>query len=195
MVDRKREKLIHAMVFFITKTKHCYTLKLLKLLYFFDFQHFKETGRSVTGMEYFAWKMGPVPTSLYEEIKNRTKLNKFFNFIPEKFFDSEFKKENATRFVPKLKFDESLFSKREMRIMNHLIFLYKDVISKNMTEASHDKKSPWYKVFKTEKKPQQYIPYEYILNNSPESISKDFAKELANDDKAMEQTFDSVNTF
>lgn len=194
MVDRKREKLIHAMVFFTTKTKNCYTLKLLKLLYFFDFQHFKETGRSVTGMEYFAWKMGPVPTSLYEEIKNRINLKKFFKFIPEKSFDPEFTKDNVVRFVPKVKFDESLFSKREMRIMGELILLYKDVIAKDMTKASHDKKSPWYKVFKKEQKPQQLIPYEYILDNSPESISKDFAKELANDDKEMEQAFDSFST-
>ena len=194
MVDRKREKLIHAMVFFTKKTKYCYTLKLLKLLYFFDFQHFKETGRSVTGMEYFAWPMGPVPTSLYEEIKNRINLKKFFKFIPEKSFDSEFTKDNVVRFVPKVTFDESLFSKREMRIMNQLIFLYKDVLAKNMTKAIHDRKGPWYKVFTKENKPQQLIPYEYILDNSPESISKDFAKELANDDKEMEQNFDSFST-
>lgn len=182
------------MVFFTTKTKNCYTLKLLKLLYFFDFQHFKETGRSVTGMEYFAWKMGPVPTSLYEEIKNRINFKKIFKFIPEKSFDPEFTKDNVVRFVPQITFDESLFSKREMRIMENLIFLYKNVIAKDMTEASHDKKSPWYRVFKKEKKPQQLIPYEYILDNSSESISKDFAKELANDDKEMEQAFDSFST-
>jgi hypothetical protein len=26
-----------------------------------DFTHFRETGRSVTGLDYQAWKMGPVP--------------------------------------------------------------------------------------------------------------------------------------
>lgn len=183
------------MVFFITKTKYCYTLKLLKLLYFFDFQHFKETGRSVTGMEYFAWPMGPVPTSLYEELKNRTKLKKFFSFIPEKFLDSEFTREKAVRLRPKLNFDKSLFSKREIRIMNELIELYKDITAKDMTKASHDRGRPWYKVFKEEKKPQQLIPYEYILDDSSKSVSKDFARELADDDKAMEQMFGSSSTF
>lgn len=46
---------------------------------------------------------------------------KIFNFIPEKFFDSEFTKDKAVRFVPKIEFDESLFSKREVRIMKDLI--------------------------------------------------------------------------
>ncbi|EQD63619.1 hypothetical protein B1B_06949, partial [mine drainage metagenome] len=39
----------------------------MKLLYLLDFEHFRQTGYSVTGMEYHAWKMGPVPTDLFEE--------------------------------------------------------------------------------------------------------------------------------
>ena len=190
MIDRKREKLIHAMVFFTTKTKHCYIVKLLKLLHFLDFRHFKETGRSVTGLDYFAWPMGPVPKNLYKDIKDQKPLEKFFSFLPEQF------NENVFRFVPKIRFDKSLFSKREMRIMNELIDIYKGITADNMTKASHEKKqSPWHKVFNEEKKPQQIIPYEYILDGSPESVSKDFAKELADDDKAMEQMFDSSSTF
>ena len=190
MISRQNEKLIHAMVFFIKKTKHCYTLKLLKLLYFFDFQHFKETGRSVTGMEYFAWPMGPVPKSLYEEIKKQTKLKKFFKFIPQGFLDPEFS-DKTIKLSPKIEFDERLFSKREIHIMNDLVLIYKDVKAKNITEASHDKKSPWYKVFKKENRKQQIIPYEYILDDSSNSVSKDFVKELADEDKEMEQMFGS----
>ncbi len=35
-------------------------IKLLKLLYSLDFCHFKQTGMSVTGIDYFAWEMGLV---------------------------------------------------------------------------------------------------------------------------------------
>ena len=62
-----REKLIHAIVFFAKKTRHCGKTKLFKLLYLLDFDHFRETGRSVTGLKYYAGEMGPVPVALAEE--------------------------------------------------------------------------------------------------------------------------------
>ena len=36
-------------------------LKLMKLLYYFDFDFFEEYGRSVTGDEYLRFENGPVP--------------------------------------------------------------------------------------------------------------------------------------
>ena len=182
------------MVFFIKKTKHCYKLKLFKLLYFLDFNHFKETGRAVTGLEYFAWPMGPVPNSLYDKINKQMELKKFFKFIPESFLDPDFKKDKVIRIIPKVKFNKKLFSKRELRIMENLIYLYKDIKSKDMTEISHDRKGPWYKVFKKENKPQKEIPYEYILDNSSQSILIEEAKEISQESKAMENTFGSTSS-
>jgi uncharacterized phage-associated protein len=40
----------------------------MKLLYFLDFIHFKQTGKCVTGLDYYAWKRGPVPKKLFDEI-------------------------------------------------------------------------------------------------------------------------------
>src|SRR5471030_2891987 len=68
LIDRSREKLINAIIYFADNTNSCGKTKLFKLLYFLDFEHFYQTGRSVTGMEYFAWRMGPVPVALYDEI-------------------------------------------------------------------------------------------------------------------------------
>ena len=177
------------MVFFIKKTKYCYKLKLFKLLYFLDFEHFRQTGRTVTGLKYFAWPMGPVPKSLYEELSNSKEIKKFFNIIPENYFDPELKNDKVFRLVPRLKFDKSLFSRREIEIMDKLVDLYKDTQSKDMTEISHDRQGPWYKVFKTEKKPQGVIPYEYILDDSYESISKGEAEEIAKEDDEMKKNF------
>ena len=64
-----RDKLINSIIYLVNNVSHCGKVKLFKLLYFLDFEHYNQTGRSVTGMEYFAWKMGPVPTELYEEIE------------------------------------------------------------------------------------------------------------------------------
>ena len=190
MIDRKNEKLIHAMVFFIKKTKHCYKLKLFKLLYFLDFEHFKRTGRSVTGLEYFAWKMGPVPNKLYDKIKSPDELKKFFTFVPERYFDSDFKNDKVIRLNPKINFDKSLFSKREFFIMDRLVHLYENLKSKDMTKISHNRRGPWYKVFRKENKPQQIIPYEYVLDGSPDSISIEEAKEIRRDCEEMNSMFD-----
>jgi Antitoxin SocA-like, Panacea domain len=64
LISRNREKLINVVVYFASNTRHCGKVKLFKLLYLLDFTHFRETGRSVTGLDYRAWKMGPVPLEL-----------------------------------------------------------------------------------------------------------------------------------
>lgn len=189
MIDRKKEKLIHAMIFFIKETKYCYKLKLFKLLYFLDFNHFKQTGKTVTGLEYFAWPMGPVPSSLYEEINNPINIKKFFKIIPEKKFSPDFPKDKALKFIPKIEFDKFLFSKREIEIMDQLVELYKNIKSKDMSQISHKTGGPWDRVFNKDKNKQGFIPYEYILDNSPNSISKEEAKEIAQEDDEMKKMF------
>src|SRR5436190_1617210 len=67
--DRKREKLVNAALYFAQNTEHFGLVKLFKLLYFLDFEHYKDIGRSVTGLEYEAWEQGPVPAKLNREIK------------------------------------------------------------------------------------------------------------------------------
>ena len=67
LINSERQKLIHAIIYFASNTRACSKIKMFKLLYFLDFEHFKTTGRSVTGLKYSAWKFGPVPTSLVSE--------------------------------------------------------------------------------------------------------------------------------
>lgn len=68
LITHEREKMIQAIIYFAQNTHYCGKTKLFKLLYFLDFEHYKITGRSVTGLKYSAWKMGSVPTALYEEL-------------------------------------------------------------------------------------------------------------------------------
>jgi len=44
LIDHDREKLLNAVVYFVKETKHCGVTKLVKLLYYLDFFHFKEAG-------------------------------------------------------------------------------------------------------------------------------------------------------
>jgi uncharacterized phage-associated protein len=70
IIDHSREKLLNLIAYFVKHTKNCKKTKLFKLLYYADFRHFKETGRSITGLKYFAWQWGPVPKELYAEMEH-----------------------------------------------------------------------------------------------------------------------------
>ncbi len=96
-----REKQINAVIYFARNTKICGKTKLMKLLYFLDFKHFKQTGKSVTGLNYFAWRMGPVPRELFDEINSGMKpdlakaieieaIEKFQKIHPRQHFNSDF---------------------------------------------------------------------------------------------------------
>ncbi len=186
IINRGNERLIHAIVFFTINTNHCYALKLLKLLYFLDFEHFKQTGASVTGQKYFAWKMGPVPKKLYNEIEKPAKIVRFFQVV-----QNEREGLKSTQLYPKIGFKKGLFSKRQIKIMNELAREYKNIKSKDMTSASHKENSAWDKVFNKENKKNGLIPYEYALDDSKKSISKDMAKELERENKGLENFFGS----
>jgi hypothetical protein len=52
LINHEREKLIQSVIYFAKNTEFCGKVKLFKLLYFLDFEHYKMTGRSVTGLKY-----------------------------------------------------------------------------------------------------------------------------------------------
>ena len=88
IVLHDREKLVNAIIFFAENTKFCGKIKLIKLLYLLDFSHFRATGLSVTGLEYHAWKLGPVPIDVYQEWDAPAPdLAAAIDIVPEKVID------------------------------------------------------------------------------------------------------------
>lgn len=149
LISREREKLIEATKFFVANTKYCGLIKLFKLLYFLDFTHFRQTGRSVTGLEYSALPRGPVPEDLYREIKNKHEVDGILKV--EEYLEVE--TENGKAFRPakitfKGKYNADFFSRRELRIMEHLAFVFKEVTAEQISDVSHLKGMPWHKTKK-----------------------------------------------
>ena len=159
MVSREREKLINAIVYFAENTKYCGKIKLIKLLYLLDSEHFRQTGRSVTGMEYRAWKMGPVPFELYQEWDDpESDLASAIDIVPEKVID--YTREQA---VPKVAFDDSHFTPRELRIMEKLAAQLRESYSKPMIGMTHAELGPWAKIWDNGKGNDERIPYSLAL--------------------------------
>ena len=176
-----REKLLNAIVYFANHTKSCGKTKLYKLLYYLDFTHFKETGRSVTGLEYFAWERGPAPRQLHNELENPPSDLK--NYIAVIKTSGAFVSIKA-----KKKFDGKYFTKREMRLLEQLCLIFRDAKADDMVEASHLPNQPW-DTTKNEKGMYALIDLFLALDTSPESITKEEAKERISDRGQIEAAF------
>ncbi|MCG8056380.1 MAG: SocA family protein [Candidatus Thiodiazotropha endolucinida] len=163
LIDRSREKLINAIIYFVQNTKYCGKTKLFKLLYFLDFEHFSITGRSVTGLDYYAWPKGPVPVEIFDEIDSPKETLKDAVQVSKK---KAFNGKVMNNIVPIRKFSAEHFSKRELKLLEALSKEYSDSYAENMIEATHLENLPWHQVYEVKGLKQQIIPYDLALKKS-----------------------------
>lgn len=180
IITHHREKLINAIIYFAKNTKYCGKTKLMKLLYFLDFWHFKQTGQSVTGMEYFTWERGPVPKDLFNELDDmKTDLKAGISIVTY---------ENFQKIVAKKKFNDEHFSNREKKLLKDIADIFKDVRADNISEISHLKNAPWYKTLQ-DKGPWQKIDYLLSIDDMEGSLSYEEAKERMEEISEMHRVF------
>jgi uncharacterized phage-associated protein len=174
-----REKLLHAIIFFTKETRHCHKLKIFKLLFFLDFELYRQTGRTVTGLEYFAWKMGPVPRKLFEEFgRPLADMDRALSLRTESGSDPGFS-DGRLHIAARIRFDEQRFTRRELDTMAQLAEIYRDATGDQMRAASHDgghaHGRPWHEIYEVRNQPQELIPYSLALDSRPDSISSEQA--------------------
>lgn len=166
-VSREREKLINAIVYFLRATKHCHTLKLFKLLNFADFEHFRQKGRTITGLEYRALPKGPVPTALFEELKRggdkdlRMAVGLFD--IKDEITDDLLRRD----LKPRAEFEGKWFTKRELQILERVAEFFRDLLAEDMSEFSRAKRGPWATVYNGGKGKGAVIPPDLSLGVEP----------------------------
>jgi uncharacterized phage-associated protein len=171
LVDFSREKLINAIIFFLKKTKFCGKIKLFKLLYFLDFLHFKQTAKSVTGLRYFVWGMGPVPKDLFFELNNPGDDLAKCVYIPK-----ETPANGLFNMKPRCNFDNKYFTPREIRLMEQLAYIFKDTKANDMSDVSHLPNMPWDKTIRT-KGEKAEIDYLLALDDQKDSLSLEEVRE------------------
>ncbi|HBG92403.1 MAG: hypothetical protein A3J81_05715 [Nitrospirae bacterium RIFOXYB2_FULL_43_5] len=180
-ISHHREKLLNAIIYFANNTKYCGKTKLYKLLFYLDFTHFKETGHSVTELDYFVWEHGPAPKNLHKEFAQQPKdIQEHVTLIgsSDSFIGVKARK----------KFDEKHFTKRELRILKNLCDIFRDAKAEHMVEASHEIDKPWDITNKTNGM-HALIDYFLALDNSPGEITKEEAKERIRDKEQLESAF------
>jgi uncharacterized phage-associated protein len=156
-----RTRLKNAIVFFAEHTEACGKIKLFKLLYMFDFEHFRQTGKSATGLHYEAWKLGPVPVELnkqWHELKSGRSDS--IEIVPEKQVDHT---RETVKLRPGVTFDDGDFTPRQIRILQSLCDKYLDVRSQKIIDVTHEQNGAWDKIWAGGKGNFSTIPYELAI--------------------------------
>jgi uncharacterized phage-associated protein len=168
-----REKLLNAVIFFAAHTQGCGKTKLFKLLYLLDFEHFKATGRSVTGLDYYAWELGPVPVRLNGELDEPSgDLFEAITIQPEQVVNFQ-----RLTVVPKRSFDPSHFSSRELRLLEQIAASYSLANATDMIDVTHAENGAWDKVWRDGAGQNQLINYALALEGVPDRARVEHAAE------------------
>lgn len=178
---RHREKLINAALYFAAHTRHCGKIKLIKLLYLLDFEHYRQTGASVTGLEYRAMKMGPVPLDLYQEWDAlEPDFAAAIDIVPERVLD--YVRESVH---PKRPFDDSHFSRRELRLMATLAERFCEDYSQPMINITHAERGPWAAIWDNGHGKLERIPYALAIR--PDDPHAEAVRDAAAEREAIRQ--------
>lgn len=171
----EREKLLNAIIYFAQNTKYCGKTKLFKLLFLLDFEHYKLTGRSVTGSQYRAIQLGPVPSGFFEEFDAPAEdLLSAVEITPTQMGGYPMQ-----MIVPRRGFDHSHFSKRELRLMETIASAHKSKSAQQLVGLTHEENGVWDRVYAEGAGAYELIPYELALDDENAQVIIEKAKEYA----------------
>jgi len=131
------EKLKNMVLYLVKRLDGVLKVKLNKLLWYCDFLHFKETSISITGTQYVRLQYGPVPNN-YDLITDIMQLEE-----PQKLLDKseiEFDTEKGIvgeQFTALVEPDESIFSGKEIEVMNFITDTFRHYTSTGIMNKSH----------------------------------------------------------
>ena len=144
MKEIERQKLLEAAAFFVSHTKNCGLVKLFKLLYYADMLHFRETGRGMTGLNYRALPYGPGPTELYNEVQApMADMRRVLSIQSPPRGDANDDAPRLTRITIVRNPGTDELTKRELRIINELAEIFRDVTAEQISDISHARNGPW----------------------------------------------------
>ncbi|OGF68619.1 hypothetical protein A3H65_00485 [Candidatus Giovannonibacteria bacterium RIFCSPLOWO2_02_FULL_45_14] len=139
MVKINEKKYKNAILFFAKKIQNgtLGKLKLMKLLYFLDFDFFEKYGKSVTGDEYLRFENGPVPRMGEKILKEMA--GKEIKITKRKIA----KGYNDQMHIEALKdFDMNVFAKEELVMLEEIAGKWEKFTGTEMKNASHGE-APW----------------------------------------------------
>ena len=142
---------VYNMILFFAE-KGILRTKLMKEMFYADFLNYKNTCKSITGLEYAKITYGPVPDDK-DRIIGECIAN---NIISE---EIEYKNDYEYHDIISLrKYNKDIFDKNELDILNKVKEFFKDYNSKQIADFSHEEKAY------TETEYAKNISYEYAFD-------------------------------
>ena len=139
MAKINEKKYKNAVLFFAKKVQNgtLGKLKMMKLLYFLDFDFFEKYGRSVTGDSYLRFENGPVPQNAEKVLKAMD--GKEIKITKRKIADGY----NDQQHIESLKdFNMNVFSKEELVMLEEVADKWEKFSGSEMKMATHGE-APW----------------------------------------------------
>ena len=188
MVNQYQQRLVSAIQYFSKKVKYPSKTKMFKLLYFMDIEHIKETGLPITNLEYYTWEYGPVPREIWYDLKdgrNPEYFSGFVKLIPISYDEDDESSKLEFRCVKPP--DMSVFTPRQIRILEKIAIIYRDAISIEMSKISHEINKPW-SITKEQKGMNEKIDLTIAIESS-NKIDQEKAKRLISEREEMIYNF------
>lgn len=126
------------MVVFFTEKLQPWKTKLNKLLFYSDFVMHQKTGFSISGVQYRAIPMGPVPNnfnSIFEYLANKDEVDIYYTNFPDGGIGEQFKP-NTNR-----QFNADLFSTDEISVLETILKRFRSTSTNEIIEISHREKA------------------------------------------------------
>ncbi len=147
--DLKRAKLEQAILFFLNHANnpHLGKTKLMKLLYFADFDHFEQYEESITGARYRKLDHGPVPDDAWSAIEEMERAGRIER---DDVRVGNYRQHHYETSEP---VDLTVFSQTELDVLHRVAQRWANHTTKQIEAATHGE-APWVAV-----KRNEVIPY------------------------------------
>ena len=140
-----KDKMKHVILYFLEHINnlHLGRTKLMKLLYYVDFDNFQKFGAPVTGARYRKLPFGPVPDdaeAVIEEMVKKQDVESVETAIYQNNKPTKYKQHRLI--CVKAKFNPALFSGPEMETLERVAKIWENATAEEMKQASH-REAPW----------------------------------------------------
>jgi uncharacterized phage-associated protein len=140
-----KDKMKHVILYFLEHINniHLGRTKLMKLLYYVDFDNFEKYGAAVSGARYRKLPLGPVPDEAEDVIEEMERTGEVEQVKSVSFVNGKPTKYVQNRLISKsAKFNPSLFTGAELEVIERVAKVWEDATATEMKDASH-KEAPW----------------------------------------------------
>ncbi len=159
MCNKKTENLIYM----IMDSLECVpTVKLAKLMYYCDFEHYAEHRKSITNSKYLHLAFGPCPADFEETIAHLKRINTVG--VEERMYN---KVRTYKVYKAEVKPDLTVFTHKELETINGVIKRYGKMAGEKLAQKTHGE-LPWKAT-----KAYDEIPYAFALYMYDEPLGEE----------------------